>query len=178
MFFVVQHDNKTPMGRSFASFFIRGIPGADGLSIRCNLSGAASGRLLEVPEWMFDRSLSARWLTMLIPHVEPANIFALARLLEEAGSSQDAKITAAFELAIGSLDVDTAFQEDMHATIAVPHMGLADLTNTTFQTGLIGTAKGVVVGRPIEVQRSTGTPDRNHPIAAHALHHLSLPSRP
>lgn len=118
---------------------------------------------------------------MLIPHVEPANIFALARLLEEAGSSQDAKISAAFELAIGSLDVGTptlAFQEDMHATIAVPHTSLADLTNTPFQTGLIGTAKGIVVGRPIEVQRSTGTPDRNHPIAAHTLHHLSLPSRP
>ena len=33
----------------------------------------------------------------------------------------------------------------MHATIAVPHTRLADLTNTTFQTGLIG-AESAAVG--------------------------------
>lgn len=83
--------------------------------------------------------------------------------------------------AIGSLDVGPpalAFQEHMHASIAITHTGLANLRNTTFQTGLIGTARGVVVGRPIEVQRATGTPDRDCPVPVHALPHLSLASRP
>lgn len=83
--------------------------------------------------------------------------------------------------AIGSLDVGAptfAFQQHMHAPIAVAHTGLADLANTTFQAGLIGTARGVVVGRVIEVQRSAGTPDRDCPVPAHALHHLTLASRP
>ncbi len=64
--------------------------------------------------------------------------------------------------AIGSLDVGPptiALQQYMHATIAVANTYLADLTNPTFQTG---TARGVMVGRPIEVQCPTGTPDRDH----------------
>jgi hypothetical protein len=83
--------------------------------------------------------------------------------------------------AIGSLDVGPptlALQQYMHATIAVANTYLADLTNPTFQTGLTGTARGVMVGRPIEVQCPTGTPDRDHPIPAHAFHHLAFPSRP
>jgi len=38
------------------------------------------------------------------------------------------------------------------------------------RTGLIGLERGVVVGGPIEVQRPTGTPDRDHLIPAHVLH--------
>jgi len=82
---------------------------------------------------------------------------------------------------VGSLDVGTptlAFQKHMHTTITVPDAGLADLTDTTLKAGLIGTAGDIVVGRPIEVQCATGTPDRDHPVPAHALHHLPLASRP
>ncbi len=76
--------------------------------------------------------------------------------------------------AIGSLDIcapTLTFQQHMYTTIAAAHAGLPNLTNATFQTGLIGAERGVVVGGPIEVQRSTGTPDREHPIPAHVLHH-------
>lgn len=40
----------------------------------------------------------------------------------------------------------------MYTTITIAHTGLANLTNSAFQAGLIGTARGVMVGRPIEVQ--------------------------
>ena len=83
--------------------------------------------------------------------------------------------------AIGSLDVAAptlAFKQHVHAAISITDPRLTNLSDASFKTGLIGAARGVVVGGPIEVQSTTGTPDRNRPIPAHALHHLPLPSRP
>ena len=34
---------------------------------RCSLSGASSDRLVEVPAWMFDRSVSGYWRSMPVP---------------------------------------------------------------------------------------------------------------
>ncbi|MGO4139578.1 hypothetical protein ACEQ6A_34505, partial [Rhizobium brockwellii] len=64
------------------------------------------------------------------------------------------------QMAVGPNDVWAMdFVHDQLAT----GKKLRVLTNSTFQTGLIGTARGVMVGRPIEVQCPTGTPDRDHP---------------
>jgi hypothetical protein len=83
--------------------------------------------------------------------------------------------------AIGSLDVGPptlAFDGYMYTASAVADTCLADLTNSTFQTGMTGTARGLVVSQTIEVQRTPGTTDRDRPITAHAFHHLAFPSRP
>jgi hypothetical protein len=77
---------------------------------RCSLSGAFSGRSLEVPAWMFDRSLSARWRTMSVPYVELASLRALARLVEEADTSSQSEEMGA------ALVSHEASWRDVHAT--------------------------------------------------------------
>ncbi|UFX12745.1 hypothetical protein [Sinorhizobium meliloti] len=54
---------------------------------RCSLSGASSDRLVEVPAWMFDRSVSGYWRSLPVPHVGLASLHTLAKLLEEVGAS-------------------------------------------------------------------------------------------
>src|SRR5690606_5314293 len=77
---------------------------------RCSLSGAFSDRLIEVPAWMFDRSLSGCWRVMLVPYVELANLHALTKLLEDASPSSQIASTGA------ALVSHEASRRDIHAT--------------------------------------------------------------
>jgi hypothetical protein len=62
---------------------------------RCSLSGASFDRLLEVPAWMFDRSVSGYWRSPPVPHVDLASLHALARLLEGANASSQSAVMGA-----------------------------------------------------------------------------------
>ncbi len=76
---------------------------------RCNLSGSSSDRLLEVPAWMFDRSVSGGWRSLRAPHVDLAALHALAKLLDDADtSSQSGGMSAA-------LISHEASRRDVHA---------------------------------------------------------------
>ena len=120
-FLIVQQGDGTPTGPRFESFYIRGTLGLGGLSIpmglvdkgsvfRSSLSGSMSCRLLEVPVWMLDRTLSARWLALPIAYADFACLLALAKLLEEAGTpSQGADMSAAL------ISRETS-RGDVHAT--------------------------------------------------------------
>lgn len=65
---------------------IHGLLDKGSAVFRCSLSGSTSCRLLEVPVWMFDRALSARWLALPIAYADFYCLLALAKLLEEAGT--------------------------------------------------------------------------------------------
>ncbi|MBB4096447.1 hypothetical protein GGQ79_005020 [Ochrobactrum pecoris] len=76
---------------------------------RCSLSGSSSGRHLEVPAWMFDRSLSGYWRSLPVPHVDLAALHVLAKLLDDADtSSQSGGMSAA-------LISHEASRRDVHA---------------------------------------------------------------
>jgi len=62
---------------------------------RCSLSGSSSDRLLEVPAWMFDRSVSGFWRSLPVPHVDLASLHALAKLLEDADASSQSAVMGA-----------------------------------------------------------------------------------
>ncbi|CDO38548.1 hypothetical protein SPHV1_620001 [Novosphingobium sp. KN65.2] len=63
---------------------------------RCSLLGGDCDRSLEVPGWMFDRSVSAGWLVASTPQVSMAAIDALSVLLIGGGAaSQSGNIGAA-----------------------------------------------------------------------------------
>jgi len=62
---------------------------------RCSLSGASSDRLLEVPSWMFDRSVSGCWRSLPVPHVDFASLHTLARLLKDADASSQSAVRGA-----------------------------------------------------------------------------------
>ena len=51
---------------------------------RCSLSGQVSGRWLEVPAWMFERSASVSWCVATASQVELAALGALAELLQDS----------------------------------------------------------------------------------------------
>lgn len=69
---------------------------AKGMTIfHCSLSGASSDRLVEVPAWMFDRSVSGYWRSMPFPHVGFATLHTLAKLLEEVGASSQCLVMGA-----------------------------------------------------------------------------------
>ena len=53
---------------------------------RRSVSGSTSCRLLKIQVWMFDRTLSARWLAMPIAYADFSCLLALAKLREEAGT--------------------------------------------------------------------------------------------
>ena len=61
------------------------------------LTRDVSIRLLEVPVWMFDRTLSARWLAMPIAYADFACLLALAKLLEEVGTPSQGADRLAFD---------------------------------------------------------------------------------
>lgn len=62
---------------------------------RCSLSGSSSDRLLEVPAWMFDRSVSGYWRSQPVPHVDLATFDALEKLLENADASSQTAVMGA-----------------------------------------------------------------------------------
>jgi hypothetical protein len=66
---------------------IHGLVDTGSAVFRCSLSGSASCRLLEVPVWMFDRTLGARWLALPIAYADLSCGLALEKLLEEARHS-------------------------------------------------------------------------------------------
>jgi hypothetical protein len=49
----------------------------------------------------------------------------------------------------------------MYLGVAVANTYLEDGATSTLQTGLVGKARGVVVSRTIEAQRTTGSTDRD-----------------
>lgn len=60
---------------------IHGLVDKGSTVFRCSLSGSTSCRLLEVPVWIFDRTLSARLLALPIAYADFACLLALAKLL-------------------------------------------------------------------------------------------------
>ena len=62
---------------------------------RSSLSGSSCDRLLEVPAWMFDRSVSGYWRSLPVPHVDLATLHALAKLLEDADASSQTAVMGA-----------------------------------------------------------------------------------
>lgn len=89
---------------------VHGLVDKGSAVFRCSLSGSTSCRLLEVPVWMFDRTLSAWWLALPIAYADFACLLALAKLLEEACTpSQGADMSAAL------ISHETS-RGDVHAT--------------------------------------------------------------
>jgi hypothetical protein len=62
---------------------------------RCSISDASSDRLLEVPAWTFDRSVSGCWRRMPVPHIDLTSLHASARLLEDADASSRSAVMGA-----------------------------------------------------------------------------------
>src|SRR5215468_11926274 len=82
---------------------------------------------------------------------------------------------------IGLLVVDPptfTAKQHMHAPIAVANPRLADLLDPSFEHGLSGAARLVVVGGRVEQQHPTGPSDRHIPLPTHLVHQLALPHRP
>ena len=79
---------------------------------RCSLSGASSDRLLEVPSWMFDRSVSGTWRSLSVPHVDLASLHILARLLKDADASSQSSVMGA------ALVSHETSRRDVHAPAA------------------------------------------------------------
>ncbi|WFU05857.1 hypothetical protein QA648_22110 (plasmid) [Rhizobium sp. CB3171] len=79
---------------------------------RCSLSGSSSGRLLEVPSWMFDRSVSGCWRSLPVPHVDLASLHILARLLKDADVSSQSSVMGA------ALVSHETSRRDVHASPA------------------------------------------------------------
>ncbi len=79
---------------------------------RCSLSGSSSGRLLEVPSWMFDRSVSGCWRSLAVPHVDLASLHSLARLLKDADASSQSSVMGA------ALVSHETSRRDVHASPA------------------------------------------------------------
>lgn len=81
---------------------------------RCSLSGRVSDRWLEVPGWMFDRSLSASWRITTAPHVYLAALGTLAKLLHDTGApSQSPEMGAALGCHANRGDVHAAPAHDI-----------------------------------------------------------------
>jgi len=75
-----------------------GIHGAieksDDIVFRCNLSGSAADRWLEVPAWMFDRVVCARLRVAADAHADMAALTALAELLRRVVNDRFASLNA------------------------------------------------------------------------------------
>jgi hypothetical protein len=67
---------------------------------------------------------------------------------------------------------------DMHAAIAIPHTGRADLLDPGFDPGLIVPTGFVVVGGRVDFENPAGPPDRYVPITTNRIDQLALASRP
>src|SRR5258708_2788193 len=83
---------------------------------RCSLSGQASGRWLEIPDWMFDRAAGAAWRVGAAPYVDIAVLTALATLLQDVTSVSSAPSQLRdSSAALGSHDANRG---DVHAAPA------------------------------------------------------------
>lgn len=64
---------------------------SDGMAFRCTLSGSVSDRWLEIPAWMFERTVDPEQARVAVaPRVEMATLSRLAELLRQASKNEPA----------------------------------------------------------------------------------------
>ena len=69
-------------------------------------------------------------------------------------------------------------QQNMHAPVALPHAGLADLFDSMLEVGLAAALGLVDVERSIDPKGGASSPDRDLPIASQSVDKFALAGRP
>ena len=69
-------------------------------------------------------------------------------------------------------------EQDMDPSVPEAHPGMTDIPDPLFQSGLVGSTRGVSVGLGIEQDRRAGAADRDRPVRSHRIDQRSLPTSP